>query len=60
MESNSTGNLFKNSFEEFTSIEIPKELHGNIVRANEIAKELFNLDKKIKDGFEKIKEVLSP
>jgi hypothetical protein len=49
-----------NSFEEFTSIEIPKELHGNIVRANEIAKELFNLDKKIKDGFEKIKEVLSP
>ncbi|MFW9950440.1 MAG: hypothetical protein ACFFKA_10000 [Candidatus Thorarchaeota archaeon] len=46
-----------NSFEEFTSIDIPKELHSNVERANEIAKELFNLDKKIKDDFEQIKKV---
>ncbi|NHJ24278.1 MAG: hypothetical protein EAX89_06865 [Candidatus Lokiarchaeota archaeon] len=43
-----------NSFEELKSIEILTELYNNIKRADEIAKELFNLDKKVKENFEKI------
>jgi hypothetical protein len=43
-----------NSFEELKSIEILTELYNNIKRADEIAKELFSLDKKIKENFEKI------
>ncbi len=43
-----------NSFEELKSIEILTELYTNIKRADELAKELFNLDKKVKENFEKI------
>jgi len=43
-----------NSFEELKSIEILTELYNNIKRADELAKELFNLDKKVKENFEKI------
>jgi hypothetical protein len=43
-----------NSFEQLKSIEILTELHDNVKRADEIAKELFTLDKKIKESMEKV------